>query len=127
MPHHKDDDEGEQIEGSESDESTPSDVGGIISDTREMFEDVMTMVRKWREVELERLGNVGEADLISSTPMAGPSKPATQGSGDGSLNVSANASLRHSESLEMEDEGGSSTPTASATGTARKRRRIAGN
>ena len=128
-PQHKEEDVEEQLESSESDESTPSDVGGIISDTREMFEDVMAMVRKWREVELERLGNLGEADLISSTPIAGTSKPATQGSasGDVSLNVSANASLRHSESMENEDEGAPSTPAASGTGTARKRRRIAGN
>ncbi|KAJ9613989.1 hypothetical protein H2200_002125 [Cladophialophora chaetospira] len=118
-PHHNREDEEEQLESSESDESTPSDVGGIISDTREMCEDVMAMVKKWREVELERLGSVGELDMASSTPAAGLST-ATQGS-------EPNASFGHSETLENEDEGGSSTPSASATGTARKRRRIAGN
>ena len=126
---HKENEDDEQLESSESDESTPSDVGGIISDTREMFEDVMAMVRKWREVELERLGNAGETDLISSTPIAGPPKqaPHSSASGDVSVEVSADVSLRHSESMENEDEGGLTTPAASVAGTARKRRRVAGN
>ncbi|ETI20488.1 hypothetical protein G647_08525 [Cladophialophora carrionii CBS 160.54] len=119
----------QHAESSESDDGTPSEVGGIISDTREMFEDVIAMVRKWREAELERLGDVGEADMISSTPTAGPSKPTTQASGSGNVSatVSANPSLRQSESEENEDEtgGAPSPPPASATGTARKRRRIA--
>jgi hypothetical protein len=88
----------------------------------------MAMVRKWREVELERLGHVGEADIASSTPVPGLSKPATQGSGsgNGSLNASANPSARHSESAEIDDDaGGASTPAASTTGTVRKRRRLA--
>lgn len=126
-PQHKDDEDDEQLESSESDESTPSDVGGIISDTREMFEDVLAMVRKWREVELERLGSSGEVDHVSSTPVTGPSKFVSHGtgSGDGSIQVSANPSVRHSESMENEDEGGQNTPAASTAGTARKRRRLA--
>ena len=122
-PQHEEDHD-QREESSESDDSTSPEIGGIISDTREMFEDVMPMVRKWREGEAERLGNVGEADLISSTPVAGPSKVATQGSGSG--NVSINPSLRLSESAENDDDaGGPSTPAASTMGTARKRRRIA--
>jgi hypothetical protein len=116
----------QQAESSESDEGTPSEVGGIISDTREMFEDVIARVKKWREAELERLGGIGEADMMTSTPTAGPSKPATQGSGSG--NASANPSLRQSESVENEDETGGgqpSPPAAVVTGTARKRRRVA--
>lgn len=119
----------EQTESSESDEGTPAEEGGIISDTRHMFEDVMDMVRKWREVEFERLGNVGEAELLASnTPLAGSRKLSAQHlSAQGSANVSANPSLRHSESVENEDDtAGPSTPaTVSATGTARKRRRVA--
>ena len=128
IPHHQEEVD-EEEESSESDESTSSNVGGIISDTREMFEDVMAMVKKWREVELERLGHVGESDLIAAaTPLPDPSKPMPQGnmSGNGSINASANPSLRHSESVENEDDaGGPSTPVPSTTGTARKRRRVA--
>ncbi|EXJ54417.1 hypothetical protein A1O7_09756 [Cladophialophora yegresii CBS 114405] len=109
----------QHAESSESDDGSPFEVGGIISDTREMFEDVIAMVRKWREAELERLGDVGEADVMSSTPTAGPSKPTTQASG------SANPSLRRSESEENEDETGGAPSPPATTGTARKRRRVA--
>lgn len=123
------DEDDERTESSESDEGTPAEEGGIISDTRQMFEDVMGMVRKWREVEIERLGNVGDAELMASnTPMAGSRKLSAQHlSAQGSTSVSANPSLRHSESVEVEDDtAGPSTPaTMSATGTARKRRRVA--
>ncbi|KAH0848937.1 hypothetical protein AYO21_08733 [Fonsecaea monophora] len=129
-------------ESEESDEGSPREEGGIISDTREMFEDVMARVRKWKELELERLGNVDtgmtmEAEHTAATPTPGTLKPALQGptlgstGGNGSTSVSAivsgSASLRHSESVEKEDEGAAtpSTPVASGTGTARKRRRIA--
>ena len=124
------DGEGEhRDESSGSDRSTPSETGGIISDTREMFEDVLAMVRKWREVELEGHGNVGEHDLATSASVAGAAplparsmqpQSSTLGSG------SANASRRHSASVEKEDES-AGTPAASAvaSGTTRKRRRIA--
>ena len=121
---HMQGDHDQRAESSESGDSSSSEAGGIISDTREMFEDVMALVRKWREAEVERFGNVGEADLNVSTPIAGPSKIAAQGSGSGSFNASANPSLRHSESVENEDDG-PSTPAASTLGNARKRRRVA--
>ena len=131
-PQAKDEDEdGEQRgESSESDESTPSETGGIISDTREMSEDVMAMVSKWREVEVERLGHAGagEHDVIASTPVAGPSKSGSrlaQESTSGSGNASANVSLRHSESVEKEDDTSTPAASGSGTGTARKRRRVA--
>ncbi|OQU98297.1 Bromodomain-containing protein [Cladophialophora immunda] len=129
------------VESEESDEGSPSEEIGIISDTREMFEDVMTKLKKWKELELERLGNVGaglntETEHAAATPVPSalkstPHAPALGShSGNGSANVSvvvsANPSLRHSESVEKEDEGAApSTPAASVTGTARKRRRIA--
>ncbi|EXJ69470.1 uncharacterized protein A1O5_07506 [Cladophialophora psammophila CBS 110553] len=128
-------------ESEESDGGSSGEEGGIISDTREMFEDVMTTVRKWKELEVERLGNVGaglstEIDHTATTPLPFVSKSAIQapaqgssggyGSASASVVISANPSLRHSESVEKDDEGAApSTPAASGTGTARKRRRIA--
>jgi hypothetical protein len=122
---HHDDDDDEGVESPDSDESGSSEAGGIISDTREMFEDVMAMLGKWREAEDERLGLYGE-----STPIAGPPKPMVpvSGSGNVSVNISATASLRQSESVEIEDENsGMATPGPSITGTSRKRRRVADN
>ncbi len=102
---------------SSSEEGSPADEGGIISDAREMFDDVMVAIRKWREVELERLGGE-DAATASSIKAVHP-----QGS--------ASASVRHSSvsSALNEDDGGGESAAAStpvpATGTARKRRRIA--
>jgi hypothetical protein len=103
--------------GEDSDES-PSSEGGIIADAREMFEDMLGRVGRWRELEAERMGN----DESGGSKGAHPSL-VTHGS--------ASASARHSSvsSAVNEDEAGGeavSTPVAaSMTGTARKRRRIA--
>jgi hypothetical protein len=126
-PHRQTIDEDEdQEETSGSDASSPSDTGGIISDTREMYEDVMTLVSKWREVELEKFGGSGTVsnDIDVTPTAAGPSsRPQHHGStGKISVNMSSNASLRHSESVEKDDVAGPSTPAI--TGTARKRRRV---
>lgn len=106
-----------------SSEGSPVDEGGIISDAREMFEDVMASVRKWREVEVERLkgggGGVGGDDATGSNVKT------MHGHG------SASASVRQSSvsSALNEDDAGGDSATASTpvptTGTARKRRRIA--
>lgn len=113
-------------DASSSEEGSPIDEGGIISDAREMFEDVMASVRKWREVELERLG--GDDAAAAST---GTSAKATHPS---AAHGSASASVRHSSvsSAVNEDEaaGGESVAASASTpvpasGTARKRRRIA--
>ncbi|EXJ77282.1 hypothetical protein A1O3_10440 [Capronia epimyces CBS 606.96] len=98
-----------------SEQGTRPDEGGIISDTREMFEGVLAQIRKWRE-DVERLG-------------ADDGSRAVQPPGSfGGQHSSANASVRHSSvgSALNEDEGGreASTPVPT-TGTARKRRRIA--
>lgn len=91
---------------------------GIISDAREMFEDILGRVSRWRELEAERMGN----DETSGTKGTHPSL-ITHGS--------ASASARHSSvssAVNEDDAGGEtvSTPVAaSMTGTARKRRRIA--
>jgi hypothetical protein len=110
-----------------SDASSPSDTGGIISDTREMYEDVMTLVRKWREVELEKFGGSGLGDVDATpTTTAGPAPTRTQNhgiTGKIGVNVSSNASLRHTESVEKDDEA-SGPSTLAVTGTARKRRRV---
>lgn len=103
---------------SEDSDESPNSEGGIIADAREMFEDMLGRVSKWRELEAERMGN----DESSGTKGTHPSL-ATHGS--------ASASARHSSvsSAVNEDEAGGeavSTPVAaSMTGTARKRRRIA--
>ncbi|KAI1613380.1 hypothetical protein EDD37DRAFT_347855 [Exophiala viscosa] len=111
-------------DASSSEEGSPVDEGGIISDAREMFDDVMAAVRKWREVEIERLGGDDAAAAPGTTSKA--THPSTaQGS--------ASASVRHSSvsSAVNEDDAAGETPAASvstpvpASGTARKRRRIA--
>jgi hypothetical protein len=108
-----------------SEEGASVDEGGIIADAREMFYDVLARVRKWREVEVERLGRDrddapgtgSKAAQVSATPLHG----------------SAGPSVRHSSTssaLNDDDAGGesgaASTPVP-VTGTARKRRRIAEN
>ncbi|KIV84114.1 hypothetical protein PV11_06086 [Exophiala sideris] len=111
-------------DASSSEEGSPVDEGGIISDAREMFEDVMAAVRKWREVEIERLGG-DDATAAPGTNSKSTHPSATHGS--------ANASVRHSSvsSAVNEDDAAAETPAASvstpvpASGTARKRRRIA--
>lgn len=113
---------------SSSEEGTTLDEGGIISDTREMFEDVLASVHKWRDVELERLRGVGD-----ETPATGLKVPQAQSGAMTHGTVSANASVRHSSvgsAVNEEDGAGERTPvpaSASITGTARKRRRIAEN
>ncbi|OAP55290.1 hypothetical protein AYL99_10263 [Fonsecaea erecta] len=129
------------VESEESDGGSPGEEVGIISDTREMFEDVMTKIKRWKELEFERLGNVGaglntETEHAVATPTPStlksslqvPAQESTSGndSANASVVISANPSLRHSESVEKEDEGTTpGTPAATGTGTARKRRRIA--
>ncbi|KIX96191.1 uncharacterized protein Z520_07969 [Fonsecaea multimorphosa CBS 102226] len=129
------------VESEGSDGGSSGEEVGIISDTREMFEDVMSKLRKWKELEHERLGNVGaglnpesEHTVANSAPsnLKSALQVPVQGSSSGnassnvSVVISANPSLRHSSSVEKEDEGATpSTPAASGTGTARKRRRIA--
>lgn len=103
-----------------SEQGIPPDEGGIISDTREMFEDVLTAIRKWRE-GVERLGaEDGAAAGTKATQLSGSAGAQQHGS--------ANASVRHSSagSAGNEDEGAPevSTPVPT-TGTARKRRRVA--
>ncbi|KIX05553.1 uncharacterized protein Z518_06425 [Rhinocladiella mackenziei CBS 650.93] len=109
---------------SSSEEGTPVDEGGIISDTREMFEDILAQVRKWREVELERLG--GE-------DVTGTGSKGAQSSASLAAHGSASASVRHSSvssAMNDDDAGGDSgavSTTVPVTGTVRKRRRIAEN
>ena len=110
--------EADSESSSEDSDESPSTEGGIIADAREMFEDMLGRVSKWRELEAERMGN----DESSGTKGAPPSLVA---------HGSASASARHSSvsSAVNEDEASGeavSTPVAaSVTGTARKRRRIA--
>ncbi|KAK5053255.1 hypothetical protein LTR84_002229 [Exophiala bonariae] len=103
---------------SEDSDDSPNAEDGIISDAREMFEDILGRVSKWRELEAERMGN----DESNGAKGTHPSL-ITHGS--------ASASARHSSvssAVNEDDAGGetASTPVAtSLTGTARKRRRIA--
>lgn len=104
-----------------SEEGASLDEGGIISDAREMFYDVLARVRKWREAEVERLGRDDGAGTGSKTVLL----PGTQGS--------AGPSVRHSSTSSAlnDDDGGGDSGAAStpipASSTARKRRRIADN
>ena len=108
------DDEQEQATEEESeDESTTSsssgsEGGGIITDAREMFEDVVAAVGRWREVEVERI--TGGAD----------GGAARQGSV--SMSVSSALLPSHDEDEVM------GTPSAGgegeSIGTSRKRRRM---
>lgn len=103
--------------GEDSDES-PNSEGGIITDAREMFEDMLGRVSRWRELESERMGNDESSGTKGTNPSLLPHE-------------SASASARHSSvssAVNEDDAGGevASTPVAaSMTGTARKRRRIA--
>lgn len=107
-----------------SSQGSPVDEGGIISDAREMFEDVMASVRKWREVEVERLGGGGGGGG-GENDATGSNVKTIHGHG------SASASVRHSSvssALNEDDAGGDSAAASTpvpASGTARKRRRIA--
>jgi len=121
----RDDDGGRGVShAASSEEGTPVDEGGIIADTREMFEDIIAQVSKWREFEIERLG--GEDAAI----LSGKGTQASSSFAHGS--VSANVSVRHSSvssAVNEDDAGGgegTSTPVP-GTGTSRKRRRIAEN
>ncbi|KAK5240678.1 hypothetical protein LTR40_013666, partial [Exophiala xenobiotica] len=113
VAHDHDADAGSSTSSSSSEEGSPADEGGIISDAREMFDDVMVSIRKWRDVELERLG--GGEDAAGSASSLKATHP--QG--------------RHSSvsSALNEDDGGGESAAASTpvptTGTARKRRRVA--
>lgn len=103
--------------GEDSDES-PNSEGGIIADAREMFEDMLGRVSRWRELEAERMGNDESSGTKGTNPSLLPHE-------------SAPASARHSSvssAVNDDDAGGevaSTTVAASMTGTARKRRRIA--
>ncbi|KAL2418008.1 hypothetical protein ABEF95_004909 [Exophiala dermatitidis] len=137
-------DSDDEEETSESDvtssgQGTPADEGGIISDTREMFEDVLAQIRRWRE-DVERLGDddggtgpkTGHAGSGSGS---GPPAASAHQQLHGNANASATASARHSSvGSGMNDEGGGAATTTAevatpvpTTGTARKRRRIAEN
>jgi hypothetical protein len=102
---------------SSGDDGSPTEEGGIISDAREMFEDVLAKVQKWRELEVERL----DIHEFTGTKTGHPSL-ATQG-------TSASASIRHSStSSVVNDDDGAGNAEAATTpvqGTLRKRRRLA--
>ena len=117
---HEDEGDGsrESASGSEdeSGSSSASEGGGIIVDAREMFEDVVSAVGRWREVEVERITGAGGAGA------------------DGSLARHASVSMSVSSALQPshdEDEGGTVMGTPSVgggegetVGTSRKRRRM---
>lgn len=127
--------DGTTADAASSEEGSPVDEGGIISDTREMFDDVLRLVRKWREVEIERLGGGNAednaADSVLEPPKASASTNMTHTRG--SATASANASARHSSADADDDETaelGASTPVPPSSvgiGPGRKRRRIAEN
>lgn len=96
--------------------------GGIIADTREMFEDIIDRVAKWKEVETERLAGTDD-NLQHST-----SKGANTSNGHDKGTASVSASVRHSSVSSALPEDEVIVPVDSGThnsGTSRKRRRIA--
>ncbi|KAK5305136.1 hypothetical protein LTR99_004202 [Exophiala xenobiotica] len=113
VAHDHDADAGSSTSSSSSEEGSPADEGGIISDAREMFDDVMVSIRKWRDVELERLGG-GEDAAASASSLKATHPQGRHSSVSSALN---------------EDDGGGESAAASTpvptTGTARKRRRVA--
>ena len=101
---------------SEGTEGSGSDGGGIIADAREIFEDVVSAVGRWREVEIEKITGLsvstGETGLVRQ----------------GSVSMSVSSALHPSHD---EDDAGTAmgTPTAAGgegdrIGTSRKRRRM---
>lgn len=134
----EDDAEGdvERPSPSEDSEGTPVDSegeGGIIADSRDMFEDAIDRVAKWKKVESERLAGPDEASAQSTSKGTAAS---VGHDNKGSASVAASARNSSVSSAVAEDESGppavdngSSAATAAAAahapGTARKRRRLA--
>ncbi|KIV97217.1 hypothetical protein PV10_00993 [Exophiala mesophila] len=118
---------------SQDSEGSPLDSegeGGIIADTRDMFEDAIDRVSKWKKVESERLAGPDEASAqLTSRPTA------TAAAHDkGSASVAASVRNSSVSSAVPDEESGpavennnttAATPAAHAPGTARKRRRLA--
>lgn len=103
--------------------SDSSDPGGIISDAREMFTDVMDMIRRWRDVEIERI--VGAAPTLalsgSSAGMEGrhaslTSLPEGDVTGEDGAMVVGMSTPSHAQAAGAVGEEG--------IGTTRKRRRL---
>jgi hypothetical protein len=102
-----------------SEEGSPDNEDGIISDTRGMFDDVLALIRKWRQVEVERLG--GDDVTGSKIPASAASAPA-HGSASASVRYSSVSSALNEDDVTGES-GAASTPVP-ASGTARKRRKV---
>lgn len=81
------------------------DDGGIISDTREMFEDVEKLVSGWKDLEGDKISGPANAHQQGSFTERHASVSASSAAGD-----------------DMGDVEG--TPVASGTGSMRKRRRV---
>ena len=124
-----DEDEGDSSEGSETESesgsSSGSDGGGIISDAREMFEDVVTSVGKWREVEVERIMGA------SASTSAGAGLGGLDGLGrQGSMSVSVSSALHREEEDDVGTPvaggggGGGGGAEGEGIGTSRKRRKV---
>ena len=114
----EDADDRDSASESEDGSSTSSDSegGGIIVDAREMFEDVVSAVGRWREVEVDRITGAGGSGSDGGLAR------------QGSVSMSVSSALQPSHD---EDEGGTATGTpsvkgveAESIGTSRKRRRM---
>lgn len=119
--------------GSSEETSSPdAEEGGIISDAREMFNDVLQMVSKWRELEAERMTAIASAGGNSNlaTPAPVDSLDVSGGGAGGGNSTARHTSVSASSALGHGDEdevgGGEATPSAAASvsGNTRKRRRV---
>ncbi|EXJ83078.1 hypothetical protein A1O1_06696 [Capronia coronata CBS 617.96] len=123
-----DSDEDTSDDTASSEQGHAAEEGGIISDTREMFDDVLAQIRKWRE-DVERLG---ADDTVAGggggAGGAGSKLLQSSGSFGAQQHGSASASVRHSSvgsALNEEETTAEVSTPVPTTGTARKRRRIA--
>jgi hypothetical protein len=129
-------DEGDEQSTSASEEeseasstSDSSEGGGIISDTREMFTDVVAIVGRWREVEAERI-----TSSASTSAVAGGAGLQAQGLGVDQMGRQGSVSMMSVSSAVQHEEEDVATPatgdvdsTGPGLGTSRKRRRIGGD
>jgi len=117
------DEEGSSEDEEEDEEESSVSPGldeGIISDAREMFEDVIEQLGKWRELEVERLGSLGGEDKGAVFAAVGPRQS--------SVSVSVSSAVEEGdvvEKEEREEKEKEREQTTSAVGGRRKRRKIA--
>lgn len=108
---------------SESASSSGADEDGIISDAREMFNDVVEMVGKWRELEGERRGPAIDSSASRHGSLAVPVANAVENGRHASVSVGSN--VGDDDAAPGENETTNTPVPNTSSGPGRKRRRLA--